>query len=83
LWQLEKEGLIISLKYGKWLSTKILLKRWIKAKNLVYLPADLIEIIEKFIQVRRDLGYKTVEEFVKDATERLLRKIRKKLSGYP
>ena len=82
LQELEEEGLIISLRCGRWLSTKVLLKRWIKAKNLVYLPADLIELIEKFIRARRDLGYKTVEEFVKDAAERLLRKIRNKLHNH-
>ena len=38
-----------------------------KGYRSITLPEDVVEMIEKIIQEHRELGYRTIAEFVRDA----------------
>lgn len=91
LYELEEEGRIVKVDHH-YLSTRILMKRWIRIKeeprpisedllNGPFVPQGLIDQIEELLDERQELGYLDVDEFVRDAVRRLLEKFGKTLKG--
>ena len=71
LCKLEDEGKIVRVGPGLYLSTRALMRRWLISKeeceNGVMLPRTIVARIVDFISKRAELGYESVEEFVKEA----------------
>jgi len=91
LFELEDEGRIVKLDHH-YLSTRILMRRWIRAKeeprpisedvlNGPFVPQGLIDRIEELLDEMPELGYLDMDEFVRDAVRRLLEKFGKTLKG--
>ena len=91
LYELEEEGRIVKVDHH-YLSTRILMRRWIMTKaeprpisedilNKPFVPEELIDQIEELLDERQELGYIDVDEFVRDAVRRLLEKFKKTLKG--
>jgi len=84
LCELIVEGKVIALGNGLYLSTRVLMRKWIREKipeeiipekeNLVELPDGMMGEIEEVLRMRQ-LGYMDVEEFVRDAIRRYLSEI--------
>jgi len=78
LYELTEEGKIVRLNH-EYLSTRILMKRWLKPANPrkntltnagLFLPKDLFFQIAELLHERPELGYIDIEEFVRDALRR-------------
>ncbi|MFH0897848.1 MAG: hypothetical protein V1850_07395 [Candidatus Bathyarchaeota archaeon] len=89
LCELEDEGRIVKVDHH-YLSTRILMRRWIRTKeepeliskdflNGPFVPLGLIDQVEELLDERQELGYLDVDEFVRDAVRRLLEKFGKTL----
>ena len=89
--ELEEEGRIVRLDHH-YLSTRILMRRWIRAKeehpavsedfsNSPFVPPELIDQIEELLDEKPELGYLDVDEFVRDALRRLMKQFGKKRKG--
>jgi len=82
LCELTEEGKIIRLNGRYYLSTRVLMKRWLKQKikglenSVVFdeleLPRSLIRQIAQLLKKRPELGYVDVADFVRDAIRRSL-----------
>ena len=86
LCELVDEGFVVALGDGLYLSTRVLMKKWIREKlpsegededaeaadDLVELPDEMISEIEEVLRMRPELGYRDIEEFVRDALRRYL-----------
>jgi len=82
LCELIEEGKIIRLDDRCYLSTRVLMKRWLKQKiknlegNIIFdqleLPRSLIRQITQLLKERPELGYVDIEDFVRDAIRRSL-----------
>jgi len=88
LWELEEEGRIIKLNHH-YLSTRILMKRWIVASqtpqttpqdnlNGFTLPQHLMREIQDLLIERPDLGYLDIDEFIRDALRRRIEQLEKR-----
>ena len=87
LWELEEEGKIVRLNHH-YLSTRVLMRRWIKAQtkppsateeysNDLSLPQNLLHPIEELLNERPELGYLDVDEFIIDAIRRRIQQLKK------
>jgi len=82
LCELTEEGKIIRINGRYYLSTRVLMKRWLRQKlrslegNIVFdeleLPRSLIKRIARLLRERPELGYVDVADFVRDAIRRAL-----------
>ena len=82
LCELIEEGKIIRISDNQYLSTRVLMKRWLKQKirnpndEIVFdeleLPRSLIRQISRLLREKPELGYVDVSEFVRDAIRRML-----------
>jgi len=82
LCELAEEGKIIRLDDRYYLSTRVLMKRWLKQKirnlegNVIFdeieLPQRLIRQVAKLIKEKPELGYIDIADFVRDAIRRYL-----------
>jgi len=81
LCELIDEGKVVRLNTGLYLSTRVLMRRWLKSKprlpleeepDLIELSPSLIREIKELIKERPELGYSDVDEFVRDALRRYL-----------
>jgi len=83
LCELIEEGKIIRLNDHYYLSTRVLMKRWLKQKvkkiksNVIFdeleLPRNLMDQIMKLLKEKPELGYVDAADFIRDAIRRLLR----------
>lgn len=77
LCELEEEGLIVKLNHH-YLSTRILMRRWIKTEEkprpekALSLPQSLIHHIQDLLDEKPGLGYFDVNEFVRDAIRKFI-----------
>ena len=82
LCELVEEGKVIRIDDCHYLSTRILMKRWLKQKirNLegniildeIELPRSLIRQITRLIKEKPELGYIDISDFVRDAIRKSL-----------
>jgi len=82
LCELVEEGKIIRLDDRYYLSTRVLMKRWLKQKikrldgkvdfDELELPRDLIDQVIRLLKERPELGYVDLSDFVRDAIRRSL-----------
>jgi len=82
LCELVEEGKIIRLDERYYLSTRVLMKRWLKQKiknlegNVIFdeleLPRSLIRQVARLIKEKPELGYVDIADFVRDAIRRFL-----------
>jgi len=87
LCELIEEGKIIRLNDNYYLSTRVLMRRWLKQKirsledSIVFdeleLPRNLIRQIARLLKERPELGYLDVAEFVRDAIRRSITHLRR------
>ena len=87
LCELIEEGKIIRLNDNYYLSTRVLMRRWLKQKirsledSIVFdeleLPRNLIRQIARLLKERPELGYVDVADFVRDAIRRALPHLRR------
>ncbi len=87
LCELIEEGKIIRLNDQYYLSTRVLMKRWLKQKirsiegNVVFdeleLPRSLIRQITRLLKERPELGYVDAADFIRDAIRRALSHLRR------
>ena len=91
LYEFEEDGKIVRLDHH-YLSTRVMLRRWIRdrgkpqliSEDISYeppVPHGLIDQIEELLEERPELGYIDVDEFVRDAVRRLMEQFGKKLKG--
>ena len=86
LCELADEGKIIRLNDRYYLSTRVLMRRWLrqKIKNLedgvtfdeLEIPRRLIRQVTRLLKERPELGYIDVADFVRDAIRRAVSKLR-------
>jgi len=79
-----EEGKIIRLDERYYLSTRVLMKRWLKQKirkidgnvdfDELELPQNLIDQVTRLLKERPDLGYVDIADFVRDAIRRSILK---------
>lgn len=90
--ELEEAGKIVRLDEHRYLSTRIMLRRWIRDKgkphpisedflNGSFVSQGLIDQIEELLEERPELGYLDVDEFVRDAVRKLMKQFGKTLKG--
>lgn len=82
-----EEGKIIRLDDRYYMSTRVLMKRWLKQKirkiesNVSFdeleLPRNLIEQVMQLLKEKPELGYVDTADFLRDAIRRSLRHLRK------
>jgi len=87
LCELIEEGKIIRLNDNYYLSTRVLMRRWLKQKirsledSIVFdeleLPRNLIRQIARLLKEKPELGYLDVAEFVRDAIRRSITHLRR------
>ena len=80
LCELIEEGKIIRISGNQYLSTRVLMKRWLRQKirssnddiafEVLELPRSLIRQISRLIREKPELGYINVSEFIRDAIRR-------------
>jgi hypothetical protein len=76
LYQLEVEGKIIRLSDGRYASTKMALKRWIRNRLVeAQIPDHLIREIEWAMKVKPEIC-RSIEEFITEAIKEYIEKIR-------
>ena len=74
---LEEEGQIVRFDHH-YLSTRVLMKRWIKTEerraheNRLSLPQSIVCQILELLDQRPELGYTNVGEFIRDAIRRFI-----------
>jgi len=83
LCELVEEGRIIRLDDRHYMSTRVLMKRWLKQKirkiggNVSFdgleLPRNLIDQVMRLLKEKPGLGYVDAEDFIRDAIRRSLR----------
>ena len=83
LCELGEEGRIIRLDDRHYMSTRVLMKRWLKQKirkiggNVSFdgleLPRNLIDQVMRLLKEKPGLGYVDAEDFIRDAIRRSLR----------
>ena len=75
LCNLEDDGQIVSLNHH-YLSTQVLMRRWLKPLPDLNLPMpkSLIRRVQELLDKRPNLGYVNVDEFINDAVRDAVRK---------
>ncbi|MEM2342360.1 MAG: hypothetical protein QXX94_07745 [Candidatus Bathyarchaeia archaeon] len=76
LYQLESEGKIIRLSDGRYTTTRVAIKRWIKNKfTEVLVPDYLIREIERILKIKPGICRST-EEFISKAIKEYIEKVK-------
>jgi hypothetical protein len=80
LCELEDEGKIIRLDEQHYLSTRVLMRRWLKQKirrlrgevilDEIELPKDLMKQVSQLLKEKPELGYLDASDFIRDAIRR-------------
>jgi len=84
LCELVEEGKVIGIDDQHYMSTRVLMKRWLKQRikrseenvdfDELEVPRNLIEEISKLLRKRPELGYIDESDFIRDAIRRSLYK---------
>jgi len=67
LCEFEKEGHVVFVGDGMWITTKALIKRALNKTQQIQISSDLIAEVITFLIKHPELGYSNIKDFIKDA----------------
>ena len=86
LCELEEEGKVIRLDGRQYLSTRVLMRRWLRQKirylgggvvlDEIELPRGLMRQVSRLLKERPELGYIDASDFIRDAIRRAILRLR-------
>ena len=67
LCEFEKEGHVVFVGDGMWITTKVLIKRALNKTQQIQISSNLIAEVITFLIKHPELGYSNIKDFIKDA----------------